>query len=200
MVRYPAGRTASYPELLELAKEAAPKGRDFVVVAESFSGPVAMEWGAQCPANLKALVLCCTFASNPLPWPLRWLRLGLGSWWFRRSLPKWVIRTLLVGQAEDSLVEDVRNSVEKVTAEVLSNRVRLALETDVRFMLERIDLPVLCLRAEQDRILGRHCDAELRRLLAQASHQTLPGPHLLLQRRPTLAAAQVNAFLDSLGS
>jgi pimeloyl-ACP methyl ester carboxylesterase len=46
-----------------------PAGEDYVLLAESFSGPVAIEIAAIHPTNLKALVLSATFVFKPSLFP-----------------------------------------------------------------------------------------------------------------------------------
>src|SRR5688572_28354175 len=73
VVRYPTDRTHCYAELEPIARAALPIDQPFVLLGESFSGPVAISIAAAPPHQLKGLVLCCTFARNPYPWfsPLR---------------------------------------------------------------------------------------------------------------------------------
>ena len=55
-VRYPVDRALGYEELLPLALEQLPADCPFVLVGESFSGPLAIRLAAQRPPGLRALV------------------------------------------------------------------------------------------------------------------------------------------------
>lgn len=74
VIRYPGDQPLSYGELARLVWAALPDDSPFVLVAESFSGPVAIQVAAMRPAGLMGVVLCATFARNPRPLlsPMRW--------------------------------------------------------------------------------------------------------------------------------
>jgi pimeloyl-ACP methyl ester carboxylesterase len=69
VLRYPRGLT-DYADCVAYARARLPKERPFLLLGESFSGPVAIALAAERPAGLRGLVLCSTFARNPRPaWP-----------------------------------------------------------------------------------------------------------------------------------
>jgi len=72
VVSYPPDRAMSYAEHETFARAKLPSDEDYVLLAESFSGPVGIAIATATPARLKGLILCATFASNPLP--QRWSR------------------------------------------------------------------------------------------------------------------------------
>jgi pimeloyl-ACP methyl ester carboxylesterase len=67
IIAYPPDREMNYAEHEAFVREHLPATGDFVLLAESFSGPVGVSIAAAPPANLRGLILCCSFASNPLP-------------------------------------------------------------------------------------------------------------------------------------
>ncbi len=67
VVPYPADEPLSYDELLPLVRRALPSGEPFFLLAESFSGPLAIKLASEAPGNVRALVLVSTFIKNPLP-------------------------------------------------------------------------------------------------------------------------------------
>lgn len=90
VLRYPADQPLGYAALTARVREALPADRPYVLLAESFSGPIGVEIAAQAPPGMMGLVLCSTFARNPrpatgcwvgwcrcCPWPqCRWRRWG----------------------------------------------------------------------------------------------------------------------------
>ena len=80
IVRYPTDKLLSFEETVECAAAQIPAGNPPVVIAESFSGPVAIQMIGSRRVKAKALILCATFAKSPRPivWRLmRFLRLPL---------------------------------------------------------------------------------------------------------------------------
>src|SRR5262249_11759259 len=67
VVRYPGDQAIDYAGLEAVARGFLPKQTPFVLLAESFSGPIALAIAAAPPANLKGLILTCAFARNPRP-------------------------------------------------------------------------------------------------------------------------------------
>ena len=79
-IRYPADKLLSFEEIVECAATQVAAGHPPLVIAESFSGPVAVQMIASGRIRAKALVLCATFAKSPHPviWRItRFLRLPL---------------------------------------------------------------------------------------------------------------------------
>ncbi len=71
VVAYPADRLRNYDELSADVAKQLPSSQ-FTLVAESFSGPVALKVAARNPPGLVAVVLCASFAACPRPW-LAWM-------------------------------------------------------------------------------------------------------------------------------
>src|SRR5579859_1384445 len=88
VVEYSPDEPLGYEELELRVRAALPRDRPFVLLGESFSGPIAMRIAAYPPPELAGVILCGTFARNPYPllaWagPLAFL-LPI------KSMPRWV--------------------------------------------------------------------------------------------------------------
>lgn len=70
----------SYERLLAQVARLLPDG-PFVILAESFSGPLAIRLAYRRPPGLQALVLVSSFPR--FPWG-RWLRWSVAPWMFSR--------------------------------------------------------------------------------------------------------------------
>ena len=97
IVAYPADQPMNYGELETRVREALPKDRPYVVLGESFSGPIAIRLGANPPAGLMGLILCVTFAKNPYPL-LGWAGMLVRTFPVH-ALPNWVRAPFLWGAA-----------------------------------------------------------------------------------------------------
>src|SRR5450631_1631029 len=67
VVRYPVECAGGYKQLTDLVKQALPSEGDYVLLGESFSGPIAVSIAAELPPRLRGLVMCCSFVTNPQP-------------------------------------------------------------------------------------------------------------------------------------
>jgi pimeloyl-ACP methyl ester carboxylesterase len=61
VIEYPCDRFLDYRELLPFVRDRLPQDSDFVILGESFSGPLAVMLAAGRPRRLRAVVLVATF-------------------------------------------------------------------------------------------------------------------------------------------
>jgi pimeloyl-ACP methyl ester carboxylesterase len=197
-IRYPADVCLGYQEMAHLVSVAVPISEPYVLLAESFSTPLAIQFAATNPPNLKGLILCAGFAASPVQGWRRLLALLAGPVLFRLGMPGFA-SLLLVGQgASVRLVTDVKRAIAAVEPKVLAARLRTVLSCDVRPELGRLTLPILYLQAAQDRLVPASCLEEIKRIQPQKEVVSIEGPHLLIQREPQRTAATVTRFVFSL--
>jgi pimeloyl-ACP methyl ester carboxylesterase len=193
---YPTDASPSYDQLQAMVEFGAPKSEDFVLLAESFSTPLAIQYSATNPPNLKGLILCAGFAASPL---LGWRRLFaslIAPLVFRFPLSKIAVSHFLIGQdAPESLHTAVRAAIRSVKPRVLTARLRQVLAVDVRDALEKVSVPILFIQAQQDRLVGPSCLEEIARIKTEIEIEQIDAPHLILQREPQQAADVVTQFM-----
>jgi len=194
VVRYPGDRSLSYSELAKFVSALLPDDGPFLLVAESFSGPVAIQVAATQPAGLIGVVLCATFARNPRPLlgPLRWFT-GLAP---VRAAPMGMLSRCLLGTVADaSWTDRIRQAVSRCAVDVLRARVRAVLTVDVRSQLANIRVPVLYLRASRDWVVPTAALLDMQRVLPGIQVAEIDGPHFLLQVRPEACAQRMAVFV-----
>ncbi len=199
ILTYPRDRVLSYEDLLELVRPICAKSEPFVLLAESFSTPLAIWIAAERPGNLKGLVLCVGFAASPVRGLTRWLGWLLAPVLMRVGLPKPAIRSWLAGGgASEPLIATVRAALSSVLPNVLAARLRSILRCDVRSSLAQVNVPMLYLQARHDRLVKSPCLEEIQSLRPDIRTATLEGPHLLLLLKPQESARVVTEFIRSL--
>ena len=197
VVVYPPNRPCGYAELLPLVEAAVPDGGEFLILGESFSGPLALLLAARRPRGLRGVILCASFARSPLPSFARWLRYLIRSFWFR-AVPWPLIRRGLLGRFETiSLGRMVEGALAAVEPSVLAARARAVLAMDVGAQLRSCPVPIRYLAATEDRLVSRRSLAHIRRLQPRVDSVALVGPHLLLQVAPEMAARVIHTFAAS---
>lgn len=197
VISYPVDKAQSYPELVSFVQQRVSGGEDYVLLAESFSGPVAIEIAATQPANLKALVLSATFVSNPslLPQIMSFLLRGP---FFMIEPPQFVVSRYLLGEKPPKdLVETFRRAKGSVSPDVLAFRMRSVINADVRKAFASCRLPILYLRARQDRLVKPRSLIEMQKIKPEMTVVEIDGPHLLLQREPAKCVEAIDHFLGS---
>lgn len=198
IVAYPVDQPLSYDDLLELVKNQLLDEGEVVLIAESFSGPLALRWAIMHPHRVRAVVLCASFIHPPIP---RWLCRFARAFFFRLPLPKIVLRQLLVGlTAPAELVRWVKKTIRKVRPEVLAARVRAIGDLNCADALRECPLPVLYLAAAQDAIVGKSSLAAIMKVRGDVRVRTIAGPHMLLQVEPLAAWREIEMFIGELNS
>jgi len=196
VVSYPRDSSLSYAELEQFARSASPVSEPFVVLAESFSTPVAIRWAASAPDNLRGVVLCAGFVSSPLKGWRCLLALSLGPTLFRWSPPSFVLRWLLAGRgADSSLLAAIRVALSEVKPDVLAARLRSVLNCDERMSLRRLELPILFIRPTQDRLVPDSAYEEIWVTNSSVEMMQVEGSHLILQTNPVQSARIVCDFV-----
>lgn len=196
---YPNDRPLSYSELEELVRMRLPVSEPFVLLAESFSTPLAIQVAAANPAGLRALILVAGFATNPsYPWLPGFSALLLRGR-VRLRLPDLVVRRALLGPAASRvLLNEVRRAVLSMSTKVFSSRLDSILGCDSRGALSQVIIPILYLQATKDRVVPQRCLDEMLAIKPEISVTRIDGPHLSLQREARKAAEAVASFLMQL--
>ena len=195
-IAYPAA-PLDYAALEAFVRERLPQDRPFIVLAESFSGPLGAALRADPPPGMRGLILCCSFVRNPRPLlaPLRHL-LGLVPF---GAMPGIALRqALLAPCSTPQLQDELATALAQVPPSVLRQRLRAILETDVSPSFARGSLPVLYLRARHDRLVPPANAVQILRLAAGTQLVDIAAPHMLLQAAPQAAAVAVADFCASL--
>jgi pimeloyl-ACP methyl ester carboxylesterase len=199
IVSYPPDAFVPYSELIPLVRSFTPPSEPFVLVAESFSTPLAIQYAAMNPPNLKGLVICAGFAASPVRGWLRFIGLLLSPILFGVAIPKSLIKLMLVGPtAPPSLLATVSNTVLSVQPKVLSARFRAVLDCDAIAELTQVAVPILYLQATQDRLVPASCLEEILRIKPLTVVAAINGPHLLFQREPMQTAEVVARFVQQI--
>lgn len=200
-IAYPAV-PLDYAALEAFVRDRLPQDRPFIVLAESFSGPLGAALRADPPPGMRALILCCSFVRNPRPLlaPLRHL-LGLVPF---GALPGFALRqALLAPYATPALQAELAAALAQVPPHVLRQRLRAVLEIrekDASRSFARGSLPVLYLRARHDRLVPPANAVQILRQAAGAQLADIAAPHMLLQAAPDAAADAVAAFIAGLSA
>ncbi len=192
-VSYPPDRELDYAAHLEIARRSLPDGGPFLLLGESFSGPIAVRLAAEAPPGLVGLVLCASFVRPPswsgfrhLPWKTL----------FSRPVPRHVIRRRLAGPwISPEIVAAVRGVTRKVAPSVLATRLREALTVDARDALARVEVPILDLRGTRDRLVPRRCRHAILAVRPDVRTAEIEAPHMLLQIAPLEAWGAIERFL-----
>ena len=113
----------------------------------------------------------------------------------RNFVPSAVTNWFLLGRfSTDRLRSALARALAQVSAATLRTRLAAVRAVDVSAQLAKLRVPVLYLRATEDRIVPAPASALVLRLLPSASIIELEAPHSMLQASPAEAARHVKEF------
>jgi len=183
-IAYPASLSARLEAYVEHVAQQITSLDRVVLVAESFSGPIAILLAAKLGQRLAGLLLCASFATTPHP------LVGLA-----RRCPAvliehgkrqaFLLRRYCVGSnAEPDLVQRLSNTLRGVDSATLTQRLAVLERLDVRSSLRELVAPILLLQAGHERLLSGPAVRNLVVAAPQATVESIDGPHLLLEAKP----------------
>ena len=194
-VSYPPNEALDYAQLELIARSRLPLNQPLVLLAESFSGPIAISITASAPPGLCGLILCCSFARNPRP-GLAVLKF-LVSMLPIRKVSLTVLSRVLFGRFSSArLCSALVAALAPVSSAALRARLRAVLTIDVTHQMREVHVPVLYLQAMEDRLVPRGAFRLISQLIPGARIAELEAPHFLLQAAPAAAARHVKAFVQ----
>jgi len=197
VVDYPKTAALGYDELADRAWERLPHGEDFMLVGESFSGPIAIKLAARRPEGLAGLVLCASFARTPIP---------MAAWLGRlapvlplRAMPMPLVMHAMMGRwATPDWKRRLREAIEGLAPPVLRRRVTEVMSADATHELADVRCPVLCIEASSDRLLLLDTWKAVVRARSRATRVVVEGPHMLLQANPYGCTTAIRSWLRAL--
>jgi pimeloyl-[acyl-carrier protein] methyl ester esterase len=196
-ISYPTDASLSYQQLMRAVHSFVPASDPYFLLAESFSTPLAIQFAATKPTNLKGLILCAGFATSPLNGPRRFVASLLAPLLFHLPVFGFPMNHFLIGpNAPPPLQAAVQAAVSSVMPNVLAERLRAVLSCDARQALSEVAVPILYIQATNDRVIPKSCLDEIRRIKPDLRVAEIDGPHLILQREPNRSADIVSKFVE----
>lgn len=197
VLAYDSGHFESCVALADALEPALMRHGPVVLVAESFAGPLGVLLAHRHPARVRALVMAATFVHAPLP--MSWMAAQLLQRLPMVAPPVFALERWLAGSG---LPPPLRVEFETILASlpigVLRERALAALRVDVRHELAGLRVPLLYLRARQDRLIWRHAGREILRFARHADHVVIDAPHSYSRWRRHRQPRRSSAFSASL--
>ncbi len=197
VLSYPPDQPLDYPGHLDVVMAALPHDRPFVLLGESFSGPLALMAAAQRPKGLLGVILCATFVTWPLPFAPSIARLMVSLGLFRLKSRRLFLRIVLGRNATDELRALFCEALARVKPEVLVARAEAVMRLNCVAALRECRVPLLAMVAKNDRILTTRCITLIGSIRPDAEIVYFNSPHLILQCAPVEAARHIGRFVES---
>ena len=187
VIAFSRDQPRGYAELVEFVRAGLPTGGRWLLLGESFSGPLALRVAATAPPGLAGVVLAATFVRAP--GPARYVA-RLSNVLARARPPRRLLAWLLT-RGDLALADDVGRALGSVAPDVVAARLRAIAAVDAREDLRTCQVPVLALNATRDRLVGREAAEEIASVRPGALSVEILAPHLVLQTAPAEAWAAI---------
>jgi len=188
----PSTGKQDYDTLTAWMQKTLPTGKKRLLIAESFSGPLALRLAEKRASEVAGIVLAASFCNTPFNpgitlLPLRPL--------FMVKPPRKALRHFLIGEdASEAELTALRAVVQSIPSSTLTRRVRAILELMEDDNPPLADLPMLILQAQNDNLIPWEAQRKLEACYPHADTHWIDSPHLLLQRCPGECLAHIRAF------
>jgi pimeloyl-ACP methyl ester carboxylesterase len=149
VIAYPTQKPLGYDDLVDFVVSRVPKER-FVIVGESFSGPIAIEISASL-SRVAGLVLASSFVHRPIPSFLASLARIIDPAWVPSSI---AVAMLLGSTATPELKARLIQVLGRLPRELMRLRIREVLRADKRDRLREVRCPMLCLQGRMTLIFA----------------------------------------------
>ena len=192
-ISYPANELLGYEELEILVRESLPENGPYILIGESFSGPIAVSISATKPSNMKGLILCCSFVRNPQPLLQRFR--SLLNVVPITTLSIRIMSNLILGRYNRSeIINSIVEATKSISPDVIRKRIEEVMDVDVSEDLSKVAIPSMYLRASHDRVVPRAASELISSILPEIQLKTVAGPHFLLQAAPVESGKIVAEF------
>lgn len=196
VLSYPQNGDQSYEHLGRHLLSELPTDRDYILVGESFGGPLAIWLATHAAVKPVKLILGATVAASPFSRPGQWIAPLVP---LARFIPlrKWQIKFMLFNGGHGQWAAQIFEQTRFIDRRTFLARVQSVLRCDMRAALAALSIPVLCLNATQDRLLPL-CLPRHYPLQNNIRIVDLPLPHMIFQcASDTIAKNQIIPFLMS---
>jgi surfactin synthase thioesterase subunit len=192
IINYPRDQRLSYSELLVYVKAKLPK-ESFILLAESFSGPIAYQLAMDKTININKLIFVASFISNPNPKLSSIMKFLPLSIILRCPIPKSLLSYLCLGKFSNlELASQIKNAINSSNVNVLTHRIK-ELRT-IKLPRKTLDIKCLNFIASNDRLLTKGVSDRISKYCLNAESIKIDGPHFLLQTNALLIINKIMQF------
>ncbi|WP_374323570.1 alpha/beta fold hydrolase [Aquipseudomonas alcaligenes] len=193
IIELPGQGPQDYTSLANAVAEQLPVDNPFVLLGESFSDPLAHHLALQSPKGLKGLIFAASFLQSPHPLAVLASRLPLPKMLLSHS---WALRLFCIGNAQPAILQLLQKEIRDMPSALIKARLRNLAE--LSSPEQKIVIPALHLWPTRDRLVSHTAAASLASGYSDLRHESIEGPHFLLQSRPQACAMTIRNFIEQL--
>lgn len=186
----------SYHQLADLlAHDLQSISGSFVLLGESFAGPLAILLAEKLGSKVSHLILVATFVTSPKPkifYYLPWNSI------FYLAKPIYKMAKIFFSKfSKTQMLADVFTELLKVDSAIYAARMRDIFRVDVSENLCRLTLPIMYIRATQDLTVCKKSLREVQALQPNIVIEEVSAPHMILQIQAEKAWQAIFRFIPN---
>ena len=193
IIELPGQGPQDYTSLANAVAEQLPIDNPFVLLGESFSGPLAYRLALQSPKGLKGLIFAASFLQSPHPLAVLASRLPTPKMLLSHSR---LLRLLCIGDAQPAVLQMLQTEIRDMPSALIKARLRSLAE--LSSPEQKVVIPALHLWPTYDRLVSNAAAASLASGCSNLRREGIEGPHFLLQSRPQACAMTIRDFIEQL--
>jgi pimeloyl-[acyl-carrier protein] methyl ester esterase len=199
VIRYPVDKLLNFDETVQCAMDQIQSDQqEVIVIAQSFSGPVAITLVGSGKLKAKCLILCSTFAKSPRPVLFKILSYLPLELLIRLPFPRFLVKHVVAGgdAAADLFLAMWQRVKSLVPAKTLVHRLKVINQVDVRGWLPKLTVPCLYIQASFDRSVPASSLFDFTETITDLRVKRIKGPHFILQAQPDVSLSAIQNFVD----
>lgn len=187
IISYPENDCLSLKDLEAYVIERLPKTENFILLAESFSGPIGYLIAKRNLDNMKGIFFVATFLQNPNKTLLILNKLLPFSVLLKLPIPNLIIKQIFFSKdTENHVISLFKETIKNLNSNVISFRLneisKLSLE------LDKIEIQSFYIQALNDKLVTRNCLSSFTDISDSLKMLRIAGPHFILQTQPQQCA------------
>ncbi len=195
VISYPPDVLMGYEELVEYVNARLPE-EDYILVAESFAGPIAYQLAELNSSYLQSVIFVATFLDSPRPLLSKLSKLFSPS--LIRVMPDFIIKSFLLGRSTNNEVLSLfKKSLKRVSPKVLSYRLNELSKLSMRH--EQIqNVNALYIQASNDNLVLKKSAKNFKNAFSRLGIFEVKGSHFILQTNPQACSHIIEKQLNKL--
>jgi pimeloyl-ACP methyl ester carboxylesterase len=183
----------SYEDLCEWVCDRLDTSSDYVIITESFGGPLGILVAEVLETQAKGLVLCATFCEPPVPGFL----ISLAAMLYPRIVRfRWMAHAIdffICNGRSPAIASQLHRVLKENSDSAVARRIRILRDLDMRPISSTLTLPCLVIKAARDRLVWFNSFSHL----SNAVELTIDGPHGLMGMRPKAVTEAISGFIKA---
>ena len=188
VISYPTDKKLSYPELVDFVLSKLPN-EDFILVGESFSGPIAYQVALNKPEHLLSVVFVATFLTAPKKKLLNLTKILPTKLFLKMPIPNVLVKNYLFGSGiSDEIIELFKKTLKIVSPEIFL--FTLGEISKLHRHQEACDIKAIYIQATDDKLVPNSSVEKFKKVFKNITILCLEGTHFILQANP-MACAEI---------